>query len=70
MNKLKRNIIFINQDLDKRIDKDTLSEAVSNRLDKSLNLYTQNLISTCKYLASRNTARLMKYLAKQNRGDN
>lgn len=69
MTKLKINILNILRDVDHKLASDTLSDAVSNRLDKSLDTYTSNLASTCKYLAGRNSVKLMKYLSKQKRGD-
>ena len=66
---LKTNLLNILNDLNKiSNDKDTLKNCVSFRLDKSFKQYKQQIDDICKYLLSRDSYKVLKELAKKDKG--
>lgn len=44
---------------------EVLKTCISDRLDRSLELYEDNLLETCKYLLSKNPVTMIKGIAKE-----
>jgi hypothetical protein len=62
INMFKKNLLYIEDEINKVFNSDVMEKAVKSRLKSALKKYTQNLEDTCKYLASKNPNKVVKIL--------
>jgi ribosomal protein S20 len=65
INMLKKNLLYIEDEINKVFNSNVMEKAVKSRLKSALKKYTQNLEDTCKYLASKSPKKVIKVLEEQ-----
>lgn len=64
-NMFKRNLLYIESEIDKIYQTDVMENAVRSRLTNALKKYASNLEDTCRYLISKDPKAVLRLLKEE-----